>query len=228
MTFTRIAGQARRFAVITAVIAGLATFGAPKSAQTHPHVWVDAFATLHVLDDGRAETVTVNYALDDLTTAFLLEGLTRDENGVLDADEMRLLASDNAEALKEFDYFIEVQAQGARVPVREVASYDYSYENNRLVLSLTLALETAVEPRAQRLNVRLYDPSFYVLVQLVEDRPLRLSGLDPSACRIKVKGPSLASEGVYLSDALLNSFDLNTNIGRDYSDEMSLACGPQG
>ena len=198
---------------------------ASAPAAAHPHVWVEGTATLNFDAEGHVPTVTVAYAIDEMTTAVLLEGLDKNGNGVFERDELQALAAENAAALAEFDYFIEVAAGAARVPVTGAVGYDYVYEGDRLVLKLELALERAIDPAAEKVAIRLYDPTFYVLVELAPERPLLVNGVAADFCRVTVKGPSLTSDGVSLSDAVLETYEVPDNIGRDYADEIGLACG---
>ncbi len=218
----------RSTALITALLVLPLLVLRPDAAPAHPHVLVKASAALAFDAARRFDTITVRYALDELTTAVLIEGLDKNGNGVFERDELKALAVENAEALAEFDWFVEVEDAAGRVPATEVTAFDYSYENEQMVLMLQLALERAVDPAVEAVSVRLYDPSFYVLVELVEEAPLLVSGVDANFCRVSISAPSVDGAGVSLSDAEIMNFDQSANIGRDYADEISLACGADG
>ena len=209
--------------IVMAALALAVLRAAPASA--HPHVWVNASAVLTFDEARKFDNVTVRYALDEFTTAVLIEGLDKNGNGLFERDELKALAAENAEALAEFDWFVEVQAGAERVAAKEVTGFDYSYEDEQMVLMLQLALERAIDPAAEDVTVRLYDPSFYVLVQLDDEAPLLVAGVDAKFCRVSTAAPSLDSSGVTLSDAALMDFDPAANIGRDYAERISLACG---
>ena len=200
----------------------------PGPAAAHPHVWVSASAVLEFTGEHEVRAITVRYALDELTTAVLIEGLDANSNGVFEREELKALAAENAESLSEFDYFVEVSAGGKRVGTQEVTAYDYSYDDGQMVLVLQLALERHIDPAEEDLAVRLYDPSFYVLVELQDENPLLVAGVDADFCRVSINAPTLSSDGVSISDAVLQSVDPESSIGRDYADVIALTCGVSG
>ncbi|NND49364.1 MAG: DUF1007 family protein, partial [Rhizobiales bacterium] len=143
------------FIVMAALALALAVLR-PAPASAHPHVWVNASAVLTFDEARKFDNVTVRYALDEFTTAVLIEGLDKNGNGLFERDELKALAAENAEALAEFDWFVEVQAGAERVAAKEVTGFDYSYEDEQMVLMLQLALERAIDPAAEDVTVRLY------------------------------------------------------------------------
>jgi ABC-type uncharacterized transport system substrate-binding protein len=212
----------RRLAALGLAVAALML--SRDQAATHPHVWVEGTAILNFDAERRIPTVTVRYVLDELTTAVLMEGLDKNGNGIYDREELKATAAENAESLGEFDYFFEVSGPGGRIPVSEVVEYDYAYEDGRMVLSLELRLDTPIDAGSEKFSVRLYDPSFYVLVELAPE-PVLVTGVAAELCQVTIKTPAESSQGVSFSDAILEGFDPMANIGRDYSDEIGLSCG---
>jgi ABC-type uncharacterized transport system substrate-binding protein len=197
-------------------------------AGAHPHVWVSASAVVEFGAGREVRSITVRYTLDELTTAVLIEGLDTNSNGLFEREELKATAAENAESLSEFDYFVEVRAGEERVNTPEVTAYDYSYEDGRMVLALQLALARAIDPASEDVAIRLYDPTFYVLVELEQENPLLVSGVAAEFCRVIISPPSQSGDGVSISDAVLQSFDGEYSIGRDYADVVALSCGVSG
>jgi ABC-type uncharacterized transport system substrate-binding protein len=213
-------------AALTA-LAAAAVAVAPSPVQAHPHVWVTASATLNFAGSFSADSLALTLILDEMTSAFLLEGLDADGNGVYDRQELRDLAKENATSLAEFGWFTELVADGAPVGIREATGYDYRYEGDRMVLILELALARAVDLSAEKVELRLYDPSFYVLVELDEAEPIRVDGVAPELCHAEIGPPTTLAEGVSLSDTMLEALDPSANVGRDYAEVVVIGCGPE-
>lgn len=213
-------------AAISGLGLALAAVGFGPGAQAHPHTFVEATATLRFGAEHIIQKVDLSLALDEMTTAILVEGLDINGNGVYDPEELQALAAENASALEEFDYFTELAAAGQRVPVSGLDGFGYRYTGERLVLTLELSLAEAVDPTMQAVTLRLYDPTFYVMVDLDARTPVEFAGVDPGYCAVTVAPPEQGVE-MTLSEAMFQAENPEiASIGRDFANIVSIACPP--
>jgi ABC-type uncharacterized transport system substrate-binding protein len=209
------------------VVAGMLLASAGYVAA-HPHTWVEARATLHFDAAYRIDGIAVSLAIDEMTTSVLVEGLDADGNGRFDSGELQALAEDNAAALEEFGFFTEIRAADRPAPVAGLRSHNYRFEAGRLILTLDLALETAIDPTLQAVTIRLYDPTYYVMVELAADGPVAFADIAPEYCAASIAPPDQGAE-IQLSEATFETDDPSLDtIGREFADVITIACPPHG
>jgi ABC-type uncharacterized transport system substrate-binding protein len=78
------------------------------AAVAHPHVWVDAASELVYDDQGRLTAVRHHWLFDEEFSAYALQGLDTDRDGKYSAAELKPLAKENVESLKDFGYFTDL------------------------------------------------------------------------------------------------------------------------
>jgi ABC-type uncharacterized transport system substrate-binding protein len=88
--------------------------------------------------------------------------------------------------LQTFSYFTHVRLDGAAQPVDTVRDFAAFIENRRVVYQFVAVLPVPVDPRAKRLAVGPYDPSYYVHFELDEREPVAFQGMARSACRYEL------------------------------------------
>ena len=213
-----------RFSQVLTALAILIGFSVPVGS--HPHTMVDARATLGFTDSKKVNRVILALTLDELTTSILVEGLDENGNGKFEAEELRDLARENAESLSGFDYFTELRAAGSPVPMQGLTGYDYRYINGLLILMLELTLETPVDPVSQALTLRLYDPTFYVMVTVADKDAIDFGDGAPTACGSQIaRAHEVSTTTTSLTEALFEMQDPSVDsIGRDMADVVTIAC----
>lgn len=211
-----------RFSQVLTALAILVGFSVPVGS--HPHTIVEARATLGFTDAKKVNRVILALTLDEMTTSILVEGLDENGNGKFEAEELRDLARENAESLSEFNYFTELRAAGALVSMQGLTGYDYRYIDGLLILMLELTLETPVDPVSQALTLRLYDPTFYVMVNVPEKDAIGFGDGAPSVCGSQIARSNDVSN-TPLTEALFDLQDPSVgSIGRELADVVTIAC----
>src|SRR5918993_4457778 len=94
---------------LTAMAVGLSS-----PALAHPHVWVTAKAEVVFAPDGKVTGVRHHWTFDEAYTAYVTQGLDKNNDGKLTADELQELAKVNTESLADFEYFTHLKANGAK------------------------------------------------------------------------------------------------------------------
>ena len=215
-----------RGAVAAASIAAGLTAAGPAFA--HPHVFIDAKASLVFDAGGRLEAVRHVWRFDDAYSAFASQGLDTDGDGTLSVDELKPLADVNIESLVEFDFFTYLTVGDREVSFATPTEYWLQSDDGRLTLYLTLAVEKPAEIRSLPARVDVYDPTFYVSFGFVEDEPVALEN-PPAGCTTTVERPtdldptvaaSLAEIGPEQRDLPAELLD----ITRDLTNGVTLSC----
>ena len=206
--------------LLTSLLALVALAGA---ARAHPHVWVTMTSELVYAPDGTVTGVRHAWAFDDMFSAFATQGIETKQKGVFTREDLAPLAQVNVDSLKDFDYFTFAKANGKKTEFDGPADYWLEYKNELLTLHFTLPFKAPV--KAQRLDVEVYDPTYFVDFSMAEKDPIKLVGA-PAACKLTVVRPTDTStaSNAPVNEQFFNSLDAGSNFGAQFANKISVAC----
>jgi ABC-type uncharacterized transport system substrate-binding protein len=69
--------------------------------MSHPHEWVDVASEVLFDAQGRVTAVRHHWRFDEAFSAFAVQGLDTDSDGLYSAEELAPLAQENVESLKD-------------------------------------------------------------------------------------------------------------------------------
>ena len=110
--------------VAVAVAARRSSIGAAPPAAAHPHVLINMTAGVEFTDDGHIRGVGTEWIFDPEYSAMAIEGLDTNKDGKYSAAELKPLATENMQALKDYSYFIYAYADGRKVKWKDVTDYE--------------------------------------------------------------------------------------------------------
>ena len=173
----------RHAATVTLV---LAATSAP--ALAHPHVWADMRSQLVIDDAGKISGVRVQWTTDKTYAKDALDGFKQSADGTYDAAEMARLTAENLSALADYNYFIYFRLNGDKQKIGKATdgAQTYNPKDGRLTLLFTVPLETALDPHQGTIELKVYDPEFFIDFEYVRDKPLLISKALPSGCSAKL------------------------------------------
>jgi ABC-type uncharacterized transport system substrate-binding protein len=197
--------------------------GAVAAAQAHPHVWVTMNSELVYAPDGSVTGVRHAWAFDDMFSAFATQGIEAKQKGVFTREELAPLAQVNVDSLKDFDYFTYARANGKKSEFNGPTDYWLEYKKDVLVLHFTLPFKAPV--KAQRLDVDVYDPTYFVDFSMAEKDPVKLVNA-PSQCKLTVVQPTdaSASSGAPVNEQFFNSLAAGSAYGAQFANKISVTC----
>jgi ABC-type uncharacterized transport system substrate-binding protein len=213
----------RRLGPKALLLAAALTLGPP--ALAHPHVWVTAKAEVLYAPDGKVTGIRHAWTFDKGYSAFLTQGLDRNNDGKLTPDELKDLARENTESLVDFDYFTFVKVNGVKQAFDAPRDYGMTFANDEATLSYVLPLKTPAAG-AKTLAVEIYDPTFFVGFGLAEgDDALKLAGA-PTGCSAKVirANAGTMTQQQNLSEAFFQALTPNSSFGAQFANRALVAC----
>ncbi len=212
--------MARLFAL---VLAALALTGAP--ALAHPHVWVTMKSEIVYRPDGSVTGVRHAWTFDDMFSTFATQGLESKEKGKFTREELAPLAQVNVDSLKEFDYFTFAYVNGKKTPLQPPVDYYLDFTDGLLTLHFTLPFATPV--KAQRLNIEMYDATWFVDFSFAEKDPAKLTGA-PGECKMTVlrpgEGGSQAKPAGQPGEAFFSNLNPSSNYGAQFANKIEVKC----
>jgi ABC-type uncharacterized transport system substrate-binding protein len=202
---------------LAALVIGLAS-----PALAHPHVWVTAKAEIVFAPDGRVTGVRHHWTFDEAYTAYVTQGLDKNNDGKLIPEELQELADENAASLNEFDYFTVLKARGkpqAFDPPREARM---TMEKTQVAMSFLLPLKTPVAPTGA-VSIEIEDPTFFVYFNLTEGQAAISLANAPQGCVTsiaKAKPLDSTMQQILQDEGAIQPQD----IGIEYANRAIIAC----
>jgi ABC-type uncharacterized transport system substrate-binding protein len=192
-------------------------------ALAHPHVWITAKAELVYGPEGKIVAVRHRWTFDPAYSAFATQGLDRDGNGKLTADELIELAKMNTDSLVDFGYFTHLKANGAKREFDPPNEHGMTFENGALTLSFQLPLKGPATSKTVAFEV--YDPTYFVSFTMAEGDDAVTLANAPTGCSKTIARPKPAdTQPQRLSESFFQALTAASNFGASYANRVIVAC----
>jgi ABC-type uncharacterized transport system substrate-binding protein len=191
-------------------------------AEAHPHVWVTVKSEVVYAPDGSVTGIRHAWTFDDMFSAFATQGLESKKKGEFTREELAPLAEVNVTSLKEFEFFTYAKLEGKKTPFAEPVDYYLEYKDNMLTLNFTLPLKTAA--KSKKVQVDIYDPTYFVDFSFAEKDPVALKGA-PAACKAAVMRPNDSTVGGRpVGEGFFDSLTSSSDYGAQFANKISVTC----
>lgn len=197
------------------VLAGVAMLASlVQQAQAHPHIFAEARLDIVVNDKGEVEALRHVWRFDDLFSSTVLVEFDKNQDLMLDEEELKEVGAVVHQSLAEFDYFQVITANGRDVEMLPPPEMIADYTNHQLIMLFeTRPKETLVLKGKTTFGV--YDPTFYTAIDFLEDEYLQVKNL-PAGCEKQVVRPDPDEAIAQNQDSLTEAF-FNDPTGNDLS-----------
>ena len=143
----------------------------------------------------------------------------------LDDAELKEVSDTIFSSLAEYNYFQLVTVDGKDVKMKPPASLIANLENNQLIVLFESTPETAI-PLAGKIDLGIYDPTFYTAIDFTEDENMAVEGL-PATCTRSVIRPdpdtAISQNQQTLTDAFFND-PTGTDMSKIFATKLELNC----
>ncbi|SAI67200.1 ABC-type uncharacterized transport system%2C periplasmic component [Bordetella ansorpii] len=178
----------RRLAMLAA---GLGAAVAAPAALGHPHMWIDARATLVFDAQGRMAAIRQFWRFDEMFAAYAAQGLPTEKDGTLSAKTMQAMADDWMQALGEpiSHFFTTVEVDGHRQVFGKPREARVTRDaKGLLALSFVLPLAKPAAPGGKGVKVDVFDPTYFVAYAFDEPNAVTLQAA-PAGCKQTYRPP---------------------------------------
>ncbi len=166
--------------------ASMAAWSAP--ARAHPHVFIKARAEIVYAPDGAVKALKHVWSFDEAYSAYMIQGLDKNNDGKLTSDELAELAQVNMESLPDVGFFTTAKANGRPQEFGVPSDAALAYDNKQLTLSFTLPLKApALANRS--FGIEIGDPSYFVAFEIVEAADAVTIRDAPKGCIVRISRP---------------------------------------
>lgn len=172
---------------------GLALLATPAAA--HPHIFIDAKATVVFDDTGAVTEVRNAWSFDEAFSAWSIEGLDANNDGTVSREEQQELADQDMDGLAQYQFYTFAGEQGAadNLQFERGQNPTRDYVDGHTILQFGVKL---AEPyRIKRtLELAINDPEFYVAITFAGPEAITLENA-PAGCAVSLQpGFELAPE----------------------------------
>lgn len=186
---------ARRLSIL--MLMAVACVSGAHKANAHPHVFIDSSTEILINADHVITGVRHRWLFDEQYTAFALVGMDVNKDGIYSKEELDPLAKENLSSLHEFDYFTFAHQEKKPLKFKGPEDAALTYENNELVLTFTLPLETPVKALGNPVKLGIYDPEFFIaFLEPKNKKPVYLVNSAPKSCMFEMRRASMDQTGL--------------------------------
>ena len=188
-------------------------------AAAHPHAWIDLRSTLVFDDKGHAVALKMDWLFGDFYSAYILEDILTSGEDVVEG--LRQTARGNLVELESYRYFTDIRADGERIAINRVETFETGVDKGRVFLKFTVPFKEPLDPREQTLRYAVYDPTYYVEVLYAEGARAETKG---GSCTTAI----VTSEPTFEQRAFAASLDQTESggdgLGELFAEWVELAC----
>jgi ABC-type uncharacterized transport system substrate-binding protein len=215
---------------LTCLLAALLALATTGGAVAHPHVF-STMRTMILADDvGHVKAVGVEWLFDENYTQFALEGLDLNNNGAYEPEEIQPLTDENIKNLLESQYFTFLRQNGKLLEQGPVTQYGQDLDDGRLKLFFIVPLKQPADPRTGAVELKVYDPDFFIAFDYEQTDAVRLQGKLPDGCKMDLK-PLPSTEDMdqtrnFLADKGTDwTPEQPTDFGSMFAQALVVSCG---
>lgn len=176
-----------RFQSGLAGLAALLTMLAATPALAHPHIFIEARAAITFNDAGEVVSVHNSWTFDEAYSAWSVQGLDTDLDGVVSREELQPLADDNMQGLSEYAYYTFAGEGPDTLDFAFGSTPSITYEGGRATLDFDVALRAPHAIRAA-LELAINDPEYYVAITFAGPEAVTLVNA-PAHCSVRLEEP---------------------------------------
>ncbi len=171
-------GSLGRCITAAAVLLGLT---APVVA--HPHILIDAGVGVVFDNSGAVAGLRHQWRFDSAFSAWMIQGLDTNGDGRTSPDELQELADENMVGLAEYGFYTYAGDSAAPMDFTAAGDQRMAYEDGHVVLSYSLDAVTPA-PLAERFELAVYDPEYYVAISFADAGDVTLENAPPGCAAV--------------------------------------------
>lgn len=170
---------------LAAALTFAGVLAATGPGTTHPHIWIDASATL-VFEHGALVGVETRWDLDPFVSALLMEDFDADKNGIFEPEEAMALEQATFVGLSEFGFYTHMRVDGVASSPETVLDFRPSIRDDIVVYDFFVPLPEPVDPSRQRVDIAFYDETYFTDLYY-EEASISLGGDQTGGCSLSLR-----------------------------------------
>lgn len=162
------------------ILAALAIWPlASGPARAHPHLWIDAAATV-LFDKDRVAGIRFQWIFDEFFSAGVIGEFDKNNNKTFDPDEVEPLRVGAFEGTKEVGFFTDILNDTDKFEIQTTTDFAARIEKGVVIYEFTVPFPDPIDP--VKLTVSVYDMSYFVDIGFQGHDPIKLTGDGSANC----------------------------------------------
>ena len=178
-------GAALFHRLVTLSLLVMAVLTAP--ALAHPHIFIDATATVVFDKDGAVSAINHEWTFDEAFSAWSIQGLDTNNDGITSEQELQELADDNMKGLSEYEFYTFAGENNFNLKFSALPNPRITYDKGHTTLHFGVK---PVQPYKiqHSLQLAINDPEYYVAISFAEATAIKLENA-PAGCAVRLDPP---------------------------------------
>ncbi|MDP1732216.1 MAG: DUF1007 family protein [Devosia sp.] len=156
-------------------------------AAAHPHIFIDAKATIVFNNAGEVVAVRHAWTFDEAFSVWQIQGLDTDGDGITSPEEMRGLADESMQGLAEYQFYTFAGEGDGTLPMVSMDDARLVHENGRSTLAFGVELRAPYRIE-DTLEIAVNDPEYYVAITFAGASAVTLENA-PAGCGVAMQPP---------------------------------------
>ena len=161
--------------------------GPAAPAMAHPHIFIDAQVSVVFDEAGAIAGLRHGWTFDPIFSAWMVQGLDTNGDGVTSPEEMQELADENMVGLAEYGFYTYAGEDDALLRFEPEGDQRMAYEDGRVTLRFSV-VATEPLPVSGRFELGVYDPEYYVAISFADIGDVTLENA-PASCSAVLEPP---------------------------------------
>lgn len=157
------------------------------AANAHPHIMIDAKATIVFDDTGAVSAVRHTWTFDAAFSAWSVQGIDTDRDGTVSPQELQVRADDNMVGLAQFEYYTYAFEEDHALTFGSDLPATYAINDGRVTLSFEVAPQPSYRV-GDTLHMAINDPEYYVAIEFPSPDAVTTENM-PAGCDVAVVPP---------------------------------------
>jgi ABC-type uncharacterized transport system substrate-binding protein len=169
----------------------LALFAAlllPVAASAHPHVFAEARLEIETSADGRVTEFRNVWRFDEVFSSSVVLDFDENADLKLDSAELDRIGSMVTESLAEFDYYMNVTANGQDIGISLPEMIRVDYQDGQLLMFFAVVPDRELVLNG-KIAVGVFDPTMYAALDFINDEDMMVTGGSTKRCTNSVVRP---------------------------------------
>jgi ABC-type uncharacterized transport system substrate-binding protein len=158
--------------------------GTAGTALAHAHVFI--LDTVEIVFSNQQVTgLKLRWAFDEIFSDGMFKDFDVNGDRSFDTAEVEAIRGVSVESMKEFGYFTHVWVDGELTQSFADVTLDVVGEGSIVIYEWTITLGKPVDPSQNKLEISIFDDSYFVDVVLYRPNPVKLHAA-PGSCSYRV------------------------------------------
>ncbi|MEM6616201.1 MAG: DUF1007 family protein [Pseudomonadota bacterium] len=203
----------------------IAFFGACGAAIAHPHVFIDSQSRLIFGAEKTLSAVAHKWVFDEAFSAFAVQGLDENRDGIYTREELVELAQVNVDSLAEFDFFTFLDLGETPIDFTTPIDYWLDHDGSRLTLNFTLPLADPINLDGRTAQIQVFDPTIFVAFFMDQEKAATIEGAI-DGCRSIYEGVEERDidASTNFTDDFLASLDAVDEFAAQFAEVVKISC----